>query len=56
MGAEPVRRWIAGLPTLAKQTAVLPDSRIESNVPGVYRDDIPQSQETIQNWLEEIGY
>jgi len=36
--------------------AVLPDSQIESNVLGVYRDDIPQSQETIQNWLKEIGY
>ena len=37
-------------------SAVLPDSQIESNVLGVYREDIPQSQETIQNWLEEIGY
>ncbi len=37
-------------------SAVLPDSQIESNVLGVYRDDIPQSQETILNWLEEIGY
>ncbi|MCD8380948.1 MAG: hypothetical protein LUC95_11690 [Lachnospiraceae bacterium] len=37
-------------------SAVLPDSQIESNVLGVYRDDIPQSQETIQNWLKEIGY
>lgn len=37
-------------------SAVLPDSQIEDNVLGVYRDDIPQSQETIQNWLEEIGY
>ncbi|XCP86964.1 flavodoxin [Roseburia hominis] len=37
-------------------SAVLPDSQIESNVLGVYRDDISQSQETIQNWLEEIGY
>lgn len=37
-------------------SAVLPGSQIESNVLGVYRDDIPQSQETIQNWLEEIGY
>lgn len=37
-------------------SAVLPDSQIEGNVLGVYRDDIPQSQETIQNWLEEIGY
>lgn len=37
-------------------SAVLSDSQIESNVLGVYRDDIPQSQETIQNWLKEIGY
>lgn len=37
-------------------SAVLPDSQIESNVLGVYRDDILQSQETIKNWLEEIGY
>lgn len=37
-------------------SAVLPDNQIESNVLGVYRDDISQSQETIQNWLEEIGY
>ncbi len=37
-------------------SAVLSDSQIESNVLGVYRDDIPQSQKTIQNWLEKIGY
>lgn len=37
-------------------SAVLSDSQIESNVLGVYRDDIPQSQKTIQNWLDEIGY
>jgi len=30
-------------------SAVLPDSQIEGNVLGVYRDDISQSQETIQN-------
>lgn len=32
-------------------SVVLPDSQIESNVLGVYRDDISQSQEMIQNWL-----
>ncbi len=37
-------------------SAVLPDSEIEINVLGVYRDDIPECQETIRNWLEEIGY
>ena len=37
-------------------SAVLPDSEIETNVLGVYRDDIPECQETIHNWLEEIGY
>ncbi len=37
-------------------SAVLPDSEIETNVLGVYRDDIPECQETINNWLEEIGY
>ena len=37
-------------------SAVLPDSKIETNVLGVYRDDIPECQETINNWLEEIGY
>lgn len=35
---------------------VLLNSQIESNVLGVYRDDISQSQKTIQNWLDEIGY
>lgn len=35
---------------------VLSNSQIESNVLGVYRDDISQSQKTIQNWLDEIGY
>ena len=37
-------------------SAVLPDSKIETNVLGVYRNDIPECQETINNWLEEIGY
>ena len=37
-------------------SAVLPDSQVESNVLGVYRDDISQSQKTIQNWLDEIGH
>jgi len=36
--------------------AVLPDSEIETNVLGVYRDDIPECQETLNNWLAEIGY
>jgi flavodoxin len=35
---------------------VLSKSQIESNVLGVYRDDISQSQKTIQSWLDEIGY
>jgi len=37
-------------------SAVLSDSEIETNVLGVYRDDIPECQETVHNWLEEIGY
>ena len=37
-------------------SGVLSNSQIESNVLGVYRDDISQSQKTIQNWLDEIGY
>ena len=37
-------------------SAALPDSEIETNVLGVYRDDIPKCQEIISNWLEEIGY
>lgn len=37
-------------------SSAFPESQIEGNVLGVYRDDISQSQETIQNWLEEIGY
>ena len=37
-------------------SAVLLNSQIESNVLGVYSDDISQSQKTIQNWLDEIDY
>lgn len=37
-------------------SAVLSDSQLEKNVLGINRDDIPQSQEIIQNWLNEIGY
>ena len=34
----------------------LPDSIIEKNVLGIDRDDIPESQEKINDWLKEIGY
>lgn len=37
-------------------SAVLPDSQVESNALGVYRDDIAESQEKIYDWLKEIGY
>lgn len=37
-------------------TAALPDSTVESNVIGVYRDDIPKSRDTVKKWLNEIGY
>lgn len=38
-------------------TAELPDdSKIEKNVIGVYRDDIPGAQPEVQKWLKEIGY
>ena len=37
-------------------SAALPDSEIETNVLGVYRNDIPKCREIISNWLEEIGY
>ena len=38
-------------------TAELPeDCKIEDNVIGIYRDDIPNGQGTIQQWLTEIGY
>ena len=37
--------------------SVLPESaELESNVIGVFRDDINQAQPDIQNWLTEIGY
>lgn len=36
---------------------VLPkDVKLETNVIGIYRDDIPEGQERIKNWLNEIGY
>lgn len=34
----------------------LPDSTIESNVIGVYRDDVSESRDTVKKWLNEIGY
>lgn len=37
-------------------SAVLTNSQVESNVLGVYRDDISESQEKINDWLKEIGY
>lgn len=60
MGKKSVRRWNVGFLLLASSVKdisdVLSNSQIESNVLGVYRDDISQSQKTIQNWLDEIGY
>ena len=60
MGKKSVRRWKVGFLLLASSVKdisdVLSNSQIESNVLGVYRDDISQSQKTIQNWLDEIGY
>lgn len=60
MGKQSVRRWNVGFLLLASSVKdisdVLSNSQIESNVLGVYRDDISQSQKTIQNWLDEIGY
>lgn len=36
---------------------VLPKNiNLESNVIGIYRNDIPKGQERIKNWLNEIGY
>lgn len=32
------------------------DCEVEENVIGIYRDDIPNGQKTIQDWLNEIGY
>lgn len=37
-------------------SAVLTNSQVESNVLGVNRDDIAESQEKIKDWLKEIGY
>lgn len=34
----------------------LPDSTIENNVIGVYRDDVAESHDTVKKWLNEIGY
>lgn len=34
----------------------LPDSTIENNVIGVYRDDVSESRDTVKKWLNEIGY
>lgn len=60
MGKKSVRRWKVGFLMLVSSvkdiSAVLLNSQIESNVLGVYRDDISQSQKTIQNWLDEIDY
>lgn len=46
-----------GLASSVKDISVaLPNSRIESNVLGVYRDDISESKEKVNDWLKEIGY
>lgn len=46
-----------GLASIVKDiSAVLPDSEIESNVLGVYRDDVPECREIIKKWLREVGY
>lgn len=38
-------------------TEVLPsDCKVEENVIGIYRADIPNGQPLIKQWLEEIGY
>ena len=37
-------------------TAALPDSTVESNVIGVYRDDISKSRDTVKEWLNKIGF
>lgn len=37
-------------------SAALPGSEVESKVLGVYRNDISESQEKINDWLREIGY
>lgn len=36
---------------------VLPNNAaLETNVIGIYRDDIPDGRERIRNWLRSIGY
>ncbi len=37
-------------------TAVLPNGTVESNVIGVYRDDVSKSRDTVKSWLNEIGF
>ncbi|MDE6729099.1 MAG: hypothetical protein K2J80_14355 [Oscillospiraceae bacterium] len=37
-------------------SAALPGSAIESNVVGVYRDDVSRSRDTVKSWLKEIGF
>ncbi len=37
-------------------TAALPDSTIESDVIGVYRDDIPSSRDTVKECLNRLGF
>lgn len=37
-------------------TAALPDSDIEENVLGIYREETMDAEETVQKWLREIGY
>ena len=37
-------------------SAALPNSTVERNVIGVYRDDIPKSRDTVKKWLKEIGF
>lgn len=37
--------------------AALPESaKVERNVLGIYRDDIPAGEERVKNWLRTIGY
>lgn len=37
-------------------SAALPDSTVENNVIGVYRDDIPKSRDTVKEWLNKLGF
>lgn len=37
-------------------TVALPDSDIEENVLGIYREETTDAEETVQKWLREIGY